>query len=471
MAIQSLPSAQPSVKTASAVKLAGRAYQYTAASLPSRAMATPLTQLGLPYFAAQQAAMAPAQAPASKKAAPVAPAKAPLVTSENIPLFNLEALKKRLLEVKESPEQRMAVGKEFLDAFHEYGAIRVDNHGVHPKTIADVFDGISQSLTKPLAELKKFVTREISQFRGLIARPNDPKRIFVMGHDKNVSLKGHEHLNETGGQLFGELTQVSKDVLEILSLIYEGKTDGVLTRMTFKDTLNTPTPVAKDATLRQIYYPSETELKRDGIDITDTMHGKKVRLRPHVDYGLITVLPASKEQGLYILPHRWGQGLQTEAAVRQVPLEKWVPLKTKPGELLVQIGRQLDIATRGMPKPISATWHGVLADDDQLQRSRSSLSFFVENKAEKLPDYGATLSAGQHITATHQYPGREPFMVDSLYRLMLEKWLSEGNSKALDDAGNPIPYENIIKRYENFADTVNQVVKNNPNIEHYKPTA
>jgi isopenicillin N synthase-like dioxygenase len=382
-----------------------------------------------------------------------------------VPFFDLGELKKSLSAVANQPLERIKVGRPLLDALSEYGAIRVVNHGV-PQTLVDkVLLNISSILGEPLNSLKKYIAHEIAVFRGLQAK-GDPKRVFTIGHKNNVIMAGHEALNHHGEQLFNSLQSVSKDILEILSLIYEGKPDGILTRQAFQHTYDTEKPIVQDATLRQIYYPAQNELEEDGIKIQDRLQNKYVRLEPHLDYGLVTVLPASTEKGLYILPHKLGKGLESENAVRQIPLEKWVKVETKPGELLIQIGRQMDLATRNMNHPISATWHTVLADDDQLQSSRSSTALFVESKRHPLPDLAGTLKSGAHVTAAYQFPGRERFEVSSLYKLMIEKWLAESppNKKAFTAAGQPIPEEELIRRFSNFHSTVQQAVKNNPNL-------
>lgn len=399
----------------------------------------------------------------------IQPAQANTSPQGNVPVFDLETLKSQLLAVKDDPKARLQTARPLLDALHEYGAIRIANHGVEISLVDQVRDNIQAFLSLPYETLKNFREPLIAAFRGVNVKPDDTKRVFSIGYRDNVAPKGYEAITEDGQQLYEALTSASKDMLEVLSLIYEGRPDGVFTRLSLRQTDAQPEPVIDEATLRQIYYPSNQQLAADGVAPKDNLHGKTVRLRPHLDYGLITLLPASKESGLWILPHSIGKQLHNEADVRKVPLNQWVQLESEPGELLVQIGRQMDIATHKMAEPISATWHTVLANAQQLASPRSSTAFFVESKSAPTPDLRGTLDANQHVTATYQFEGREPFAVTSLYKLMLEKWLSESppNRKALDADGRPVPEAEFLKRYgPDFSKTVQQAARNNKNLSY-----
>lgn len=382
--------------------------------------------------------------------------------SQQIPAFNLSQLKEELLAVKASPEQRYIVGKPLLDTLNEYGAIEALDHGVNQATVDKTLTYCAKVLSMPKSDLIKYLTPKISQIRGLQVKDNDPKRVFTVGSNNNIVLNGFEDLTTNGIALYKELNAVSKTMIQVLNLIYEGQEEGVLTRYAYK-TNPDPNELIEDATLRQIYYPNKTKLDWDGITIKDTLHGNNVRLRPHLDYGLITVLPSSKESGLYILPHSLGSHVNTEAQARKIPLDQWIKLESRPGSLLIQIGRQMDIATKNMKHPISATWHTVLADDQQLESPRSSAAFFVENKYDPVPNYQATLDSGEHVTATASIEGSEPFEVTSLFDLMYEKQVAENNKKLFVN-GRLITKAEFIEQYKNIEESIQTEVANNSNV-------
>ncbi len=401
--------------------------------------------------------------------------------SEPNNVFDLKHLKTQLI-LANSAEERMELAAPFLQALKENGYIRVINHGVDQKLVNRSFATTANVLKQELDQLWPYNTPDINQFRGLQLKQGDPKRLFLVGHESNVWMKGHEALTNNGIALFDALQPTAKDMIEVISLIYEGKTDGLLAKQIFGDTLEYGTkPVAASASMRQIYYPDANQLKKDNATITDTLSSTEgdqyVRLEPHLDYGYITVLPASEKEGLYVLPHSVATNykVETEVGARSVPLDKWIKVQAQPGELLIQLGRQMDLATKRMANPISATWHAVLATEDELKEPRTSAALFLDNKYDPVYDYKRyiDMNAGhldrpleqqELVVVTHQFPHRKRFEVDSLIRLMVEKWKSEGNRKGNEKA------EDIIERYQNFAQTVANVITKNSQYLSAQPT-
>jgi len=381
---------------------------------------------------------------------------------KNIPVVsNLAALKQQLIDAP-NQEARYKIGRPFLEQFNEYGAIYVENHAVDPAVVSQAWRVIPEILGKPLETLKPYVTNEIAQLRGLQIKPGDPKRLFVVGQHHNIKMKGFEKLTDTGLNLMNELNKVKQDIVDILGLIYEGKTNGFLGRyLTGQDTVNS-------STLRELYYPDQKQLKDDVVPLQGdkNLENHFVRLKAHLDYGFITLIPASNEQGLYVLPNSVAQkhNVQTMEDALKIPLNQWIKAKPQDNQILVQIGRQGMIATQSFaqsgkpqnnhqPLPLMATWHMVLADDDELQSGRSSAALFVENDNDPLPDIKGSLSAAQHITALYQAPDEEePTPVVNLYDLFLRTWRSENNPKRFKpDTTIPYTVEELAALYNENA--------------------
>jgi len=121
----------------------------------------------------------------------------------------------------------------------------------------------------------------------------------------------------------------------------------------------------------------------------------------------------------------------------------------------------MDLATKRMQHPISATWHAVLATKDELKEPRTSAALFVENKFDPVYDYDRYVNnSGEKSVVETQFPNQGRFHVQSLVHLMVEKWKSENNPK-----GNE-PAEDIINRYMNFPKTVANVIANNDKLSN-----
>lgn len=383
----------------------------------------------------------------------------------NIPVFTYDDLKqlKAQLEQATSQKVRIEIGTKFINAFNKHGAILIRNtNAIEKEKMKKIWGDLTTALGQPLAELRQYNTPQINTFRGLQLKPNDPKRVFSVGTTNNVVLKNYENLTTNGLELKDQLQGIKKELIDLFGLIYEGKTDGY-----FNTQVNSE-KVKNTELLRQIYYPNKTQLNHDGITITQKVEDNSVRLKAHLDYGLITILPAAGKSGLYILPNSIGKDITSEEAALQVPLEKWIKVKTQPNDILVQIGRQGALTTQSFQNipPLSATWHMVLANEDELSQSRPSAALFVE--ALDSPTYDIQKSiTNKEPTVAKCTIGDKTVDAESLFEIILQKWEEEGNEKLYKEEGRKKTVEDL-KAFETEAD-LEQLLKNNNFVSVYQP--
>ena len=373
--------------------------------------------------------------------------------------FDLKELKQKLLQVRTHPEERLRIAKPLLDSLHRYGVIRLKNHSAEQAIVDHALGVTNEVLGQSVTSLYKYHEPEISSFRGLQLKNKDLKRVFTIGSNNNVTLNHHEELTYAGQALHKQLGATCQELLKVFSLIYEGREDGILSRK------NMP---RDEESLRLIHYPSKKVLEESGVVLKEHLAGQYMRLRPHVDYSLLSALPASQENGLYILPNEIGKDVQREEQALHVPLEKWIKVESEPGEVLIQPGLQMAIATKNLSNPVSATWHMVLADDQQIKTSRNSASFYGNWDSQPLPDYFKTLQTkGQETSiASYQFPERATFPVTSQHKLRLEKWLSEQpvNPKALGSDGEPLTEDQMKHTSQNLSQHIQDLTEQNPNL-------
>ena len=175
-----------------------------------------------------------------------------------------------------------------------------------------------------------------------------------MGQERpSLGDPSHPYPANVWPQAIPELRPAAVSLYRALEATAEVLLQGValacqLEKDTFSDMLHRGNSI-----LRAAHYPS----------VPENSHPEALRAAPHEDINLITLLCGATDPGLEIL------GAD----------DRWVPVKSHPGEIIADVGDMLARLTNGQ---LPATTHRVIARGDQRRRSRYSLPFFAHPRPE-----------------------------------------------------------------------------------------
>lgn len=258
-------------------------------------------------------------------------------------------------------DQRQFV-EELGRAFHEYGFVGVNNHGI-PKTLVDRF----YSAAKAFFSLEEAVKRkyEISGLAGQRgytsfgkehakqSNVGDLKEFFQIGQEvedgedvndaypANIQVTETPEFTKLGKELYQAFEVSGGKLLEAISLYLK------LDRHYFTNEIHNGNSI-----LRAIHYPPITEEPKSAI-----------RAEQHEDINLITLLVGASAGGLQLL------NMQNE----------WLDIVPEEDEIVVNVGDMLQRLTNNYLK--STTHRVVNPPREEWHRPRLSIPFFLHPKS------------------------------------------------------------------------------------------
>jgi isopenicillin N synthase-like dioxygenase len=261
---------------------------------------------------------------------------------------------------------RTARSAALCDSLKRFGFVRLVGHGVGDRELART-DALFRSFFGQGEALKLACAGVAGGQRGYTpfgrehARDHavaDLKAFFHVGQTRlggrrssdaypdNVYPTHPANFGEICAALYGSLERASRLVLEAIEvgLNLEG---GRLADMIDDG----------NSILRALHYPA----------IRDRSP-RAFRAAPHEDINLITLLPAADEEGLEIL---WTDPESGRAA--------WVPVVSRPGEIIADVG---DMLARMTAHRLPATRHRVVVPSSRTDRHRYAYPFFAHPRPE-----------------------------------------------------------------------------------------
>ncbi len=252
--------------------------------------------------------------------------------------------------------------KEFSDeigtSFNQTGFAIIKNHGLRPETTKNLYKTMISFFELEDEKKIKYYFPELYGQRGYVIKgqehakgssKGDLKEFFHIGNPvisrpKNVWPIEVDDFEKVGSNAFLTLENIGLTILEAIAIYLD------LNKDYFSDKVK-----GGESIMRSIhYYP----LKSD--DISDGA----VRAAAHGDINLITLLMGASADGLEILTKE----------------NKWIPIRSKPDQLVVNVGDMLERLTN---KKLMSTVHRVVnPSKGKLNTSRYSIPFFMHPKPE-----------------------------------------------------------------------------------------
>ena len=248
------------------------------------------------------------------------------------------------------------LAKEIYDAFTTIGFVYIKNHGIPESEITRLLTTGERFFKLPSEEKNKFARKPNNH--GYVAAgvelvdpntPSDFKEAFDISEPFNNDIPWpHGQCSDFQPNVSSFFHSCEKLSLRILDLIALGLK--LEDRRLLRQTHSKFGSIENRTTLRLLYYPVMTELKKG-----------QIRLGEHTDYGTITLLFQDQIGGLQVVS-------QKEGFIPATPIE---------GTILVNIG---DLLQRWTNDKLVSTKHRVVVPgDDDLRRlsPRQSVAFFV----------------------------------------------------------------------------------------------
>jgi isopenicillin N synthase-like dioxygenase len=255
---------------------------------------------------------------------------------------------------------------QLFNGIKDYGFIILVDHTVDDKVVQDSYAKVHEFFHLDTATKEKYVSPAGGGQRGYTgfgiehAKDNaapDLKEFWHVGRDVPAD---HKWFNEYPENLWPEEVQGFRDSLTTLYNSLD-KTSIILLEALGK-ALDVPENYFKNmidmgnSILRTIHYP----------EIPADIQPEAVRAAAHEDINLITILVGATSSGLELLD-RDGT---------------WLPVATRPGQLIVDSGDMLKLITNDV---IPATTHRVV-NPDNAKDERYSMPFFVHPNKEAMLD-------------------------------------------------------------------------------------
>ncbi len=267
---------------------------------------------------------------------------------DSIPVFDLSS------EKNVSEQQVTAIG----NAYQAFGFAGFTGHGIDDKLITDAHQTFTRLFELPQATKQKYHQTGRKGARGYTGfgveqakdhNVPDMKEFWHIGREidsgnrypdvlyPNLWPQELPALRSEGYALFDALDGLGRRILKVLARFLE------IPEYWFEDKVDQGNGV-----LRAIHYPP----------ISSTKAGQ-VRAAAHEDINVITLLVGSEQAGLEILSRN----------------QRWVPVTTIPGTIVVNIGDMLQRLTNHV---LPSTTHRVVNPiDDRSMVSRYSMPYFL----------------------------------------------------------------------------------------------
>ncbi|MBP9548042.1 MAG: isopenicillin N synthase family oxygenase [Chitinophagales bacterium] len=252
-----------------------------------------------------------------------------------------------------------AIGK----AFQDVGFVAVRNHGVNKNSIDDFYDAVQHFFSLPETIKRNYEIAGLAGQRGYTSfgkehakgsTAADLKEFWQFGqtvtdnaaikneYPDNVEVKELPNFNLLGVSLYKNFENSGRELLRAIAL-YLGLDENY-----FDNKIHNGNSI-----LRAIYYPPITKEPASAV-----------RAEQHEDINLITLLVGASADGLEVM--------STEG--------NWVPVKTAPDEIVVNVGDMLQRLTNNILK--STTHRVVNPPKEKWSSPRYSIPFFLHPKSD-----------------------------------------------------------------------------------------
>ncbi|MBK6729820.1 MAG: isopenicillin N synthase family oxygenase [Bacteroidetes bacterium] len=252
-----------------------------------------------------------------------------------------------------------AIGK----AYQEVGFVAVRNHGVNKNSIDDFYDAVQHFFSLPETIKRNYEIAGLAGQRGYTSfgkehakgsTAADLKEFWQFGqtvtdnaaikneYPDNVEVNELPNFNLLGVALYKNFENSGRELLRAIAL-YLGLNENY-----FDNKIHNGNSI-----LRAIYYPPITEEPASAV-----------RAEQHEDINLITLLVGASADGLEVM--------STEG--------NWVPVKTAPDEIVVNVGDMLQRLTNNILK--STTHRVVNPPKEKWSTPRYSIPFFLHPKSD-----------------------------------------------------------------------------------------
>lgn len=248
-------------------------------------------------------------------------------------------------------------------AYREVGFVAVRNHGVNKNNIDDFYDVVQHFFSLPETIKRKYEIAGLAGQRGYTSfgkehakgsTSADLKEFWQFGqtvmdnaeikneYPENVNVKELPNFNLLGVALYKNFENSGRELLRAIALFLG------LDENYFDDKIHNGNSI-----LRAIYYPPITKEPASAV-----------RAEQHEDINLITLLVGASADGLEVM--------STEG--------NWVPVKTAPDEIVVNVGDMLQRLTNNVLK--STTHRVVNPPKEKWSTPRYSIPFFLHPKSD-----------------------------------------------------------------------------------------
>jgi isopenicillin N synthase-like dioxygenase len=244
---------------------------------------------------------------------------------------------------------RQTIVKQIYQACHEIGFMYLQNPGISPKLIEQVFTQSKHFFNLPLVVKQQLAWSDKFSNIGYVGiererlnpnHPGDLKEAFnISGEQRNIGYNGYKPVTVLPvlPMFYDACTELANRVLQALALALELPFDFFLRNHN-----------QKHHTLRLLHYPP----------LQVSPQPEQLRAGEHSDYGTITLLYQEEIGGLEV---------QTAAG-------DWISAPAIPASILVNTG---DLMQRWTNNTFCSTKHRVMVpSDEKVKRSRHSIAFF-----------------------------------------------------------------------------------------------
>ncbi|MBK8486255.1 MAG: isopenicillin N synthase family oxygenase [Bacteroidetes bacterium] len=251
----------------------------------------------------------------------------------------------------------------FGKAYQEVGFVAVRNHGVNKNNIDNFYNAVQHFFSLPETIKRNYEIAGLAGQRGYTSfgkehakgsTSADLKEFWQIGqtvrdnaaikneYPDNVEVNELPNFNLLGVALYKNFENSGRELLRAIALFL------ALDENYFDDKIHNGNSI-----LRAIYYPPIT-----------AEPASAVRAEQHEDINLITLLVGASADGLEVM--------STEG--------NWVPVKTAPDEIVVNVGDMLQRLTNNILK--STTHRVVNPPKEKWSTPRYSIPFFLHPKSD-----------------------------------------------------------------------------------------
>lgn len=249
------------------------------------------------------------------------------------------------------------VAQEIYQACHEIGFMYVNNSGISPTLIEEIFMEMKQFFKLPFEVKNKVAWSDAVSNRGYVGvererldpdKPGDLKEAFNVGKEDNFTgdnssiilnrwPAGQDKFRETVLEFYQACSKVADTILQAFAIALQ-----------LPESFFTLNHTDQNHTLRLLHYPPLNQTPLPG----------QVRAGEHTDYGTITLLFQDDVGGLQVCT---AEG-------------EWIAAPSIPGTIVVNTG---DLMQRWTNHIFCSTKHRVMVPaDGRKERSRYSIAFF-----------------------------------------------------------------------------------------------